>query len=157
MAPSKSAKGAATQLAGFSAKFSPEHQRVIRAVRKALQQRFKGAYELAYDNYNFFVIGFSPTERPSDAIVSMACGSNGVGLCFIQGAKLSDPHRVLKGSGKQTRFVHLESARTLEQPEIEALITEAIAKSNAPLPASGRGQLVIRSVSAKQRPRISDR
>ena len=157
MAPSKSAKGGAAQLAGFIAKFSPEHQRVIRAVRKALQQRFKGAYELAYDNYNFFVIGFSPTERPSDAIVSMACGSNGVGLCFIHGAKLSDPHRVLKGSGKQTRFVHLESARTLEQPEIEALITEAIARSKTPLPASGRGQLVIRSVSAKQRPRISDR
>src|SRR5206468_3474783 len=98
----KPADSAASQLAGFIAKFSPEHQRVIRAVRKALQQRFKGAYELAYDNYNFFVIGFSPTERPSDAIVSMACGSNGVGLCFIQGAKLPDPQGILKGSGKQT-------------------------------------------------------
>jgi hypothetical protein len=144
---------AESRLTSFVDKFAPENQRVIRAVRKALRQRFKGAYELAYDNYNFFVIGYSPTERPSDAIVSMAAASNGVGLCFIHGAKLADPHRLLSGSGKQTRFIHLDSADVLERPEVEALIAAAIARSAVPLPTDGRGKLVIRSVSAKQRPR----
>ena len=142
------------RLDGFIAKFSPENQRVIRAVRKALQRRFEGAYELAYDNYNFFVIGYSPTERPSDAIVSMAAGANGVGLCFIHGAKLPDPNGILQGSGKQTRFVRLESASVLAEPAVEALIAEAIVRSKTPL-QSQRGRLVIRSVSAKQRPRRS--
>ena len=41
----------------FVDKFEPKHQTLIRAVRKALPQRFPTAYELAYDNYNFFVIG----------------------------------------------------------------------------------------------------
>jgi hypothetical protein len=141
------------QLKSFVDKFAPENQRVIRAVRKALRQRFKGAYELVYDNYNFFVIGYSPTERPSDAIVSMAAASNGVGLCFIHGAKLADPNRLLSGSGKQTRFIHLDSADVLERPEVEALIAAAIARATMPLPTDGRGKLVIRSVSAKQRPR----
>ena len=68
------------QLAAFIRKFSPIDQRLIRAVRSALRKRFPTANELVYDNYNFFVIGYSPTERPSDAIVSMAARANGVGL-----------------------------------------------------------------------------
>lgn len=55
-----------------------------------------------YDNYNFLVIRYAPTERPSDAIVSMAARANGVGLCFIHGARLPDPKKVLLRSGKQS-------------------------------------------------------
>jgi len=106
-----------------------------------------------YDNYNFFVIGYSPTERPSDAIVSIAARANGVGLCFIHGAKLPDPAKLLLGSGSQTRFIRLESAAVLVRPEVETLIAAAIARSKVPLPKSGRRKLIIRSVSAKQRPR----
>ena len=87
------------QLAGFIAKFDPAMQRRIRAIRAALRKRFPTANELVYDNYNFFVIGYSSTERPSDAIVSMAANSKGVGLCFIYGASLPDPQQRLSGSG----------------------------------------------------------
>ena len=111
------------------------------------------ANELVYDNYNFFVIGYSPTERPSDAIVSIAARANGVGLCFIHGARLPDPHKLLLGSGNQTRFIRLESASVVARPEVEALIAAAIAQAKSPLPASRRGKLIIRSVSAKQRSR----
>src|SRR5260370_12176064 len=83
------------QLKGFIAKFEPRHQTLIRAVRKALRKRFPTAYELAYDNYNFFVIGYGWTERPSDCIVSMAAGANGVSFCFIHGASLPRPHKIL--------------------------------------------------------------
>jgi hypothetical protein len=78
-----------------------------------------------------------------------------VGLCFIHGARLPDPKRILLGSGKQTRFIRLESADVLARPEVEALIAEAIARAKTPLPATGRRKLIIRSVSAKQRPRRS--
>jgi hypothetical protein len=140
------------QLKGFVGKFEPKHQTLIRAVRRVLRRRFPTACELAYDNYNFFVIGYSPTARPSDAIVSMTAGSNGVGLCFIRGATLPDPKKMLLGSGNQTRFIRLESAGVLARPEVEALIA-AIAQAKAPLPPTGRATLIIRSVSAKQRPR----
>jgi hypothetical protein len=141
------------QLRSFITKFEPRHQTLIRAVRKALRKRFPTAYELAYDNYNFFVIGYGSTERPSDAIVSMAAGANGVGLCFIHGASLPDPHKLLLGSGNQTRFIRLESVDILARPEVKALIAAAIARAKTTLPARGRGSLIIRSVSAKQRPR----
>ena len=142
-----------TQLKTFIGKFDPRDQRLIRAVRTAVRKRFAGAWELVYDNYNFFVIGYSPTERPSDAIVSITASAGNVGLCFIRGAALPDPRKRLQGSGTQTRFIRLESAAVLAQPEIEALIASAIANARAPLPAPGRGRLIIRSISAKQRPR----
>src|SRR5215208_4193287 len=82
------------QVKGFIAKFEPRHQRLIRAVRKAVRNRFPTAYELAYDNYNFFVLGYGPTERPSDCILSMAAGASGVSLCFIRGASLPDPNSI---------------------------------------------------------------
>ena len=141
------------QLAAFVAKFDAANQKLIRAARKAMRQRLPTANELVYDNYNFFVIGYSPTLRPSDSIFSLAAGANGLGLCFLHGARLPDPKKVLLGSGVQTRFVRLPTVDVLERPEIEALIDAAIARSKAPLPEAGRGELVIRSVSKKQRPR----
>lgn len=141
------------QVRAFIAKFEPHHQSLIRAVRKVLRKRFPTAFELAYDNYNFFVLGYGPTERPSDCIVSMAAGANGVGLCFIQGARLPDPRGLLLGSGNQTRFIRLPSADIVARPEVEALVAAASARSKTPFRDRGRGTLIIRSISAKQRPR----
>jgi hypothetical protein len=147
------AADAAKQLDAFISKFDAKDQKLIRAVRTAVRKRLPTANELVWDNYNFFVVGYSPTERPSDSILSIAARANGVGLCFIYGAALPDPKKVLLGSGTQTRFIRLESAAVLARPEVEALIHAAIARAKTPFPSKGRGKLLIRSVSAKQRPR----
>ena len=144
---------AAMQLQAFISKFAVEDQRLIRAVRAAVRKRFPTANELVWDNYNFFVIGYSPTLRPSDSIVSIAARANGVGLCFIHGAGLPDPTQRLGGTGRQTRFLRLASASVLAHPDVEALVAAAIARAKVPLPTAGRGTLIIRSVAAKQRPR----
>lgn len=141
------------QLQSFIDKFDSKHRATTRAARKSLRKRFPTATELVYDNYNFFVIGFGSSDRPSDCFISIAAASNGVGLCFIQGATLPDPARILSGSGKQTRFVRLPSADVLRQPELQALLNIAAKQAPVPLPRRGRGKLIIRSVSAKQRPR----
>ena len=145
------------QLKDVIAKFGPNDQRLIRAVRKALRAFFPTANELVWDNYNFFVIGYSPTDKPADSIVSVAARANGVGLCFIRGASLPDPERLLLGSGKQTRFIRLESVDVLARADVQALLTAARAQAKVPFRRSGRGQLIIRSVSAKQRPRVARR
>jgi hypothetical protein len=152
-----SAKAASTDpeeaLQKFIDKFEPKNQALIRAMRKALRKRLPTANELVYDNYNFFVIGYCSSERPSDCIVSIAAGGNGVGLSFYYGSTLRDPHRILQGSGSQNRFIRMESAETLGRPEVDELIAAAVAQGRTPLPASGKGRLIIRSISAKQRPR----
>ena len=152
MTPRKTSD-AEQQLKGFIGKFDRAHQTLIRRVRAALRKRLPTANELAYDNYNFFVIGYGPTERPLDCIVSIAAGANGVGLCFIRGASLHDPKKILLGSGNQTRFIRLESADVLERPEVQKLIAAAVAQVRSPFPEHGRGKLIVRSIAAKQRPR----
>jgi hypothetical protein len=146
------------QLAGFIKKFDSKNSALIRSVRKVLRERLPTANELVYDNYNFFVIGYCSTERPSDCILSIAAGANGVGLSFYHGATLPDPHRLLLGGGSQNRFIRIESATTLTRPEVEELIAAAIKQAEGPLPRSGRGKLIIRSISKKQKPRrnVSD-
>ena len=122
-------------------------------MRKVVRKRLPAANELVYDNYNFFVIGYCSTEKPSDCIVSIAAGANGVGLSFYHGASLPDPRKLLLGGGSQNRFIRIESVATLNNPGVEELIAAAIAQAEKPLPASRRGRLIIRSVSKKQRPR----
>ena len=145
-------ESAATQLAGFIDKFEPVMAKRIRACRAALRKRFPRANEIVYDNYNFFVIGYSPTERPSDTIVSLAAGASGVGLLFYHGATIADPHKLLQGSGVQNRFIRLESAETLGDPRVAELIDAAEAQAKIAL-GDGKGRLIIKSISAKQRPR----
>lgn len=143
----------AKQLEGFIAKYDPAVARLARATRAAVRKRLPTANELVYDNYQFLAIGFSATERPSDCLVSLAISPKGVALSFYYGATLPDPKKVLLGSGNQNRFVRLESAATLANPDVENVICAAIARAKTPLPATGRGHLIIKSVSAKQRPR----
>ena len=79
------------QLQSLIDKFEPAHQATIRAARKKLRKLFPTATEFAYDNYNFFVIGFGPNDRPSDCIVTIAGAANGVGLCFVRGREPARP------------------------------------------------------------------
>lgn len=143
---------AETQLDSFIEKFAPDHQRAIRKARGVLRARFPAAYELVYDNYNFLVIGYSPTTRPSDSVLSITANASGLGLCFIHGATLPDPAGILLGSGKQTRFVRLPSSAALHEPAVVALINAADAQARIPF-GYGDGGVIIRSISAKQRPR----
>jgi hypothetical protein len=141
------------QLASFIAKFEPKHARLIKACRAELRRILPTAVELVYDNYNFFVIGYCSSERPSDCIVSIAAAANGVGLSFYHGATLPDPSGILEGSGKQNRFIRLPGASKLSEPEVLKLILLAAAQAKTKLPSAGSGHLVIKSVSAKQKPR----
>ena len=143
----------ARQLAGFIAKFDPAIGKRVREARAVLRKRLPTAIELVYDNYNALAIAFGSTERASDAIVSLAVYPRWVDLYFIYGAKLPDPHLLLKGSGKQGRHLLLEDAAVLAKPAVAALLRAAIQQAKSPLPPTARGYTLIKSASAKQRPR----
>jgi hypothetical protein len=142
-----------TQLDDFIAKFTPEMARLIRAARRKMRKRIPQAIELVYDNYNFFVIGYGPSEKASEAIFSLAAQAKSLALCFLQGAGLPDPHGLLRGSGRVVRNLRLESAATLDRAEVRELIAAALEQAKVPLPGQGAHRLVIKSISAKQRPR----
>ena len=148
-----SAASVERQLSGFIAKFDPRDAKLIRACRAEMRKLLPTAIELVYDNYNFFVIGYGPTERSSEAIFSIAAAANGVGLAFLKGASLPDPEKLLQGNGKINRFIRLPTTEPFKSPPVLALIKAAVGQSKVRFPASGGGYTLIKSVSAKQRPR----
>lgn len=143
----------AKQLEAFIAKYDPAVAKLTRACRSALRKRLPTANELVYDNYQFLAIGYGPNERTSECVVSLAVSPKGPALCFIHGATLPDPGKVLFGGGNQVRFARLERAATLSEPRVEALLRAALKQAKTPMPKTGKGVTIIKSISAKQRPR----
>ena len=146
------------QLESFLAKYDPEIAAFARRALAKMRKLVPGAVEMVYDNYNWLVIGFGPTERPSEAIFSLVLPPGRVTLCFLQGAGLPDPSKRLQGSGNVVRNIRLydagePDARVLDECEVRDLINVALNRARVPMPANGRRKLIIRSISAKQKPR----
>lgn len=144
---------AAAQLDAFIGKFAPADQERIRAVRAVARSWFPTGNELVWDNYNFLVIGYSPTDRPSDSVLSIAARANAVAISFLHGATLPDPLGLLNGDGKQNRFLRIPALDVLSHPGVLALVAAAVAQNPVSFAPSGGGALIIRSVSEKQQPR----
>jgi len=141
------------ELRTYIDRLDPKDQKLLRSVRTAVRKRFPTAHELAYDYSTHVVIAYSPTDRAIDAIVAIAGRADGVRLYLMHGPELPDPKGLLLGSGKQTRFVQVESVRQLAHPDVKALIAAAVARSTVPVPSRGKGMLIIKSSAAKRRPR----
>jgi hypothetical protein len=146
------------QLDSFLAKYDPEVESFARRALAKMRKLVKGAIEMVYDNYNWLVIGFCPTDRPSEAIFSIVMPPGRVTLCFLQGAGLPDPAKRLQGTGHVVRNIRLydagqPDAKVLDDPEVLSLINVALNRAKVPMLAGARRKLIIRSISVKQRPR----
>jgi hypothetical protein len=146
-------RSAEAQLRTFIEKFAPEHLRLIAAMRRSLRKRLPTAHEVVYEYRDFIVISYSPNERGYEGVLAIRASANGVKLYFNDAKELPDPAKLLQGSGKQVRSVKVEGTSTLARPEVARLIDEAIARNRVPFARAGRGSVVIRSASAKQRRR----
>ncbi len=146
-------RSAEAELRGLIARFAPAHRRLIGTMRRWLRKRLPTAHELVYEYRDFFVVSYSPNEHGYEGVLAIRASANGVELYFNRGKELPDPGKVLRGSGKQTRSIHIEGASTLARPAVARLIDEAIERNPVPFARTGRGPVVIRSASAKQRRR----
>jgi hypothetical protein len=143
----------AKSLAGFIARYAPEVQRIAKAALRKMRARLPGACELVYENYNALAIGFGPTDETGDLILSITLYPRWVSLFFPAGATLDDPRKLLQGSGKKVRHIVLEDASTLDKPDVEALIAQAVAATRKAFTAGTRRRTIIKMVVAKTRPR----
>jgi hypothetical protein len=141
------------QLEEFLDKYTPEIAAFARAALAKMRKRLPGAVQLVYDNYNALVIGFSPTEKASHAIFSIALYPRWVTLFFLQGKKLRDPDKILKVGGSTVRSIVLDSLSRLDDPAVKDLMAAAQEVAVVPIDPKGPGGLIIKSISAKQRPR----
>jgi hypothetical protein len=151
--PAVSASSVESQIAALLGKYAPEIEAQLRDARARLRAHFPRGHELVYDNYNALVFGISPTERTSDAFVSVAGYPKWVTLFFLHGTWLADPMGLLEGQGVQVRSVRLKSPADIDAPPVAELIAQAALAHQALFAVAPPLATVIKSASAKQRPR----
>ncbi len=142
------------QLEGFLQKYSPEMEKLGRASLAHLRKRLPGAVVMVYDNFNYLALGFGQTDKVSAIPISIALYPRWATLFFMQGATLDDPEGLLSGKGPKIRSMRLvDGLKTLKSSDVDELIAAAVLQANWKLDPRVKGELVIKSVSAKQRPR----
>jgi hypothetical protein len=141
------------QLDGFIDKFSPDVAKLGRAAIARMRKFLPAAQVLVYDNYNALAVGFGSTDRSTDIVFSIAFYPRWVSLFFAKGVGLPDPHKRLRGGGNVVRHVVLTELSVLDDPQIRELMQQALSRSGASLQTGKRGPIVIKSISARQRPR----
>jgi hypothetical protein len=141
------------QLDGFLKKYSPEMEKLGRAAIAHLRKRLPGAICLVYDNYNALAVGFGPTAKASALPVSIALYPRWATLFLMFGATLDDPEGLLEGKGPRIRSVRLDGLGMLKSEPVDALVTAAVLQAGWTLDRKAKGEVVIQSVSEKQRPR----
>jgi hypothetical protein len=150
---SQSDGSAAAQLETFLCKFSPLVQAQAREILRKMRARLPGACELVFDNYNALAVGFSANEKASGIVFSIAVYPRWVSLFFARGPELPDPQGLLRGTGSRVRHIVLNDVMLLDSPAVEALIAEGLARADPPIDHTRLSCLIIKFVSAKQRPR----
>jgi len=106
-----------------------EFEGVIKSVRALMKKSVKGVEEYV-----------NPWKIPSfDSNGPLCCvmvGKEHVTFAFMRGAALSDPEKLLEGTGKGVRHVKLRSVADVKKPAVKKLVVEA-AKLNKKDPPSG--------------------
>ena len=144
---------AQAQLDSFIDKYTPDVATLTRELFDKMKRRVPGATIMVYDNYNALAIGFGPTEKAGQAVLSLAVMPRWVTLCFLYGAGLPDPHGILNGSGSRVRHVRLHTPEAFDDPRVQELIAVALDRCEPPIDPTREHELIVKSISAKQRPR----
>jgi hypothetical protein len=141
----------AKRLDAFMDAYTPTVANIARGALARLRKQVPGAVELVGDRYTGLVIGFSPTERPADATLSIVLYPRWVNLFFLRGATLRDPRRLLDGTGTVVRHVAIHDPALLDDRDVRALVAQARAQARISFPR--RRRTIIKSISAKRRSR----
>ena len=141
------------QLDAFIDRYEPEVAALGRKALAHMRKRLPGAVTAVYDNYNALGIGFGPEAKTSKIPLSIVLYPRWVTLFFLMGASLPDPKKLLTGSGSRVRSIRLDGLATLKDPDVDALISAAVMHAGWKLDPRSKGELVIKSISPKQRAR----
>lgn len=156
MPPTKTAAPAAAsaeaQIATLISRFETKDQQLFQEVRKALRKRFPTANELVYDYARNFVVGYSATQAGGEGIAALSLEADGVRFYLTNGANLPDPHKLLQGKAG-ARYITVGSVKDLLRPEVEVLMQAAESTAKVKLPATGRGELIMKASTSGTKPR----
>jgi hypothetical protein len=126
-------KRPSAQLLDLLADCSPGVTHLALALRELVLAEAPEAEEILYSVYAQVIV-FKVSGRKRGAFCNIAAYSRHVNLVFYHGARLPDPHGVLKGKGKTMRHIRFDSQDDLRHRYLRNYIRSAIELVGAPSP-----------------------
>jgi hypothetical protein len=93
-------------------------------LRSFILQELTGITEMPDDSVN--VIGYGYGRGYKDMICTILLSRKGVKLGFYKGSELSDPEKLLTGTGKIHRFTEIKTEQDINSPDLKKLLNEAL-------------------------------
>jgi hypothetical protein len=118
-------RSSAAEVESFLAAYPAGVRELAGAARKALAKALPGVAETVDGSAK--LLGYSYGSGYKGLVCTLIMSKTGVKLGIFRGAELPDPARLLQGTGKVHRHVQLRSAADLERPELERLLSAALA------------------------------
>ena len=94
-------------------------------LRQYILELYPECNELLYHTHALTAV-FSISEKLSDAFCMLPIYTNHFNLGFNKGTLLKDPNQLLMGTGKLIRHIDVKKPNDYRNPEVTALIQEAI-------------------------------
>jgi hypothetical protein len=137
----------APALLDFLAPYPHEVQQLALAVRRFVIEHIPHMTEIIYDAANSVGMDFSPSGRSKDAICHVAAYASHVNIVFNRGAELPDPGGHLEGTGKSLRHVTIRRVEDLLNPDLRALLAEAVKRAHT---RKARAGLIIKPMLSRK-------
>ena len=113
-------------LTEFLYEYAPPTQSLALGARTLVLSELAPCHEYIFKMRPKVVLLYGPTDRViADAVCSLGVFARHVTLTFHRGARLSDPARILRGSGKIMRHVTLTSLADLDNVSVRKMLREA--------------------------------
>jgi hypothetical protein len=117
-------------IAEFLSNYPEVIRRIIGELRKLARSTMPKAHEFLY----YDAISYSIDDSSLRRICYLAPMEKCVTLGFLFGAKLSDQHHLLKGSGKRARHVKIRTLSEAKSPALKDLVKAAWTHGTDPVP-----------------------
>ena len=72
------------------------------------------------------MLGYAYGQRYADMICTIIPSKKGLKLGFAYGVDLPDPHHLLEGAGKISRYVQIKSAQQIKSPALRNLLKDGL-------------------------------
>lgn len=103
----------------------PEVIDLFKDLRAYILELYPDSNELLYHTHALTSV-FSISEKLSDAFCMLPIYTNHLNLGFNKGTRLEDPNKLLTGTGNLIRHIDVKKPSDYRNPEVTALIKEAI-------------------------------
>jgi hypothetical protein len=113
------------QIANFLDFFKNDISTLAQQLRTFLKEETKPTFELVGDSTISVNIGYGYTEKAWDCYCAIIVYSKHINISFPSGVELSDPQKLLHGTGKRIRHLKIKEFNDIKTYNVVQLLLEA--------------------------------